>query len=269
MQGNHSKDYILSRGEYLCAKLFASFMGWPFVDAADLFIFNEGGIDAKKTRQCIRSALLTMDHAVIPGFYGASSAGIRTFSRGGSDVSGALLAAALDADIYENWTDVDGLFSADPNIAPQARRHRCVNLQQMERIARAGANLLHPDALLPLKGTGIQTIIKNTRAPQCPGTTICEYYLPTVPCVTGMRGMWFNENCPEVPPGGKSFEGSLPVDVISAFGLSLKHLDAVNAAVNPIHIIHMQDHKQIIIEEGKYADSVRKIHSILMRANPI
>ncbi|MBQ8506250.1 MAG: hypothetical protein IJ466_02305 [Clostridia bacterium] len=269
-----SADFAVSRGEYLCAKLFAAFMDLPFVDAADLFIFGDNGIDYEETRRRIQEKLLPLGRAVVPGFYGSTrDCGVRTFTRGGSDVSGALLAAALDADCYENWTDVDGLFSADPNIVPEAARHSCVGLTQMERIARAGAKLLHPDALIPLKGTGIQTIIKNTHAPDAPGTAICEFYLPTVPCVTGITGLYMMES-----PGGASSDillhptpisGARRVDAISAFGMPDEALDAVKASVNPIHIIHMQDHKQIIIEEGRYAESVRKIHSILMLDNII
>lgn len=261
-------DLAVSRGEYLCAKLFAAFMELPFVDAQELFIFSPEGIDLPETRRRIRERLPPLGRAVIPGFYGLlPGCGVRTFTRGGSDVSGALLAAALDADVYENWTDVDGLFSADPSLVPDAVRHGCVSLSQMERIARAGASLLHPDALSPLRGSGIQTCIKSTRAPEAPGTCICEYFLPTVPCVTGSCGMYMLSS----PPGGSELllhptpaSGARRVDVISAFGLTDAQAEEVTAQLHPIHIIHMQDHKQIIIEEGGYAEAVRKIHGILM-----
>ena len=261
----HSADFTVSRGEYLCAKLFSAFSGLPFVDAAELFFFGaDGKIDLHETRRRSRERLKDLSCAVIPGFYGtAPDCGIRTFTRGGSDVSGALLAATLDADCYENWTDVDGLYSADPNIVPGALRHTRVSLQQMERIARAGAQLLHPDALSPLRGTGIETMLKNTHAPECPGTRISENFHETLPCVTGMRGMYLDAGM---------HIGSLPaanarrVAVVSAFGLSDAALPAIKTELQPIHIIHMQDHKQIIIEENDYSNSVRKIHSILMES---
>lgn len=265
---SESADFAVSRGEYLCAKLFAAFMDLPFVDARELFIFSPDGIDMPETRRRIRDRLLPLGRAVVPGFYGElPGCGVRTFTRGGSDVSGALLGAALDADVYENWTDVDGLFSADPNIVPDAVRHGCVSLSQMERIARAGANLLHPDALAPLRGSGVQTCIKNTCAPDAPGTCVCEFYLPTVPCVTGSRGLYMLSS----PPGGAEAllhstpaAGARRVDVISAFDLTDEQARRVTELTHPIHIIHMQDHKQIIIEEGRYAETVRKIHAVLM-----
>ena len=270
---SQSADYIASRGEYICAKMFAAFMGWPFVDAAELFFFSDNvSIDMDKSFACIRDRILPLEHAVVPGFYGSTPAcGIRTFTRGGSDVSGALLAAAINAARYENWTDVDGLFSADPNLVPDAVRHPEVSLAQMRRIAKAGANLLHPDALLPLKGSGIDTIIKNTRQPGAQGTIIREDFPGTTRCVTGLRSQYMiktaiGESTVLLHPTPVS--GGRPVAVISAFGLDDEQLQSIFTRLNPIHIIHMQDHKQIIIEEEDYEDAVRKIHSILMEAEP-
>ena len=264
-------DYMASRGEYLCAKLFAAFMDLPFVDAADLFVFSGDGIDFEATCRRVQMKLQGIERAVIPGFYGASeNCGIKTFSRGGSDVSGAVLAAALQADRYENWTDVDGLFTADPNIVPDARRSRLVSLDQMERIARCGANLLHPDALLPIRGTGIETVIKNTFAPDDPGTRIVDADLPAVPCVTGMRGMYLLPHADDADASSALLHptpaaGARRVACVNVFGLALEHTDALHAEIKPIDIIHMHDHMQIIIEEADYAGTVRKIHSILMK----
>lgn len=267
-------DYTVSRGEYICAKLFAAYMDWPFVDAAELFFFSEDGvIDLELSIARIREHLLTMERAIIPGFYGSSPAcGIKTFSRGGSDVSGALLAAAIGADRYENWTDVDGLYSADPNLVPEAVRHSEVSLGQMIRIAKAGANVLHPDALLPLMGSGIGTVLKNTLCPCSRGTCIREDYDQIVPCITGRKGLYMITQ----PSGNVDVllhptpvSGGRPVAVISAFGLQDSLLVQIDKRLHPIHIIHMQDHKQIIIEENAYEDSVRKIHSILMERNTI
>ena len=268
-----SADFTASRGEYLCAKLFAAFMGWPFADAAELFFFSaDGRIDYERSFDRVREKLSSLGHAVIPGFYGSTPAcGVKTFTRGGSDVSGALLAAAIHAERYENWTDVDGLFSADPNLVPDAIRHPEVSLAQMERIARAGVNLLHPDALLPIRGSGIETIIKNTRHPEAPGTVIREDFSSTVRCVTGKRGQYMIQ----AANGASSallhptpISGGRVVAVISAFGLGDAQLQSIITQVQPIHIIHMQDHKQIIIEEEDYNDAVRKIHSILMKPDP-
>lgn len=265
-----SRDYAASRGEYLCARLFAAYIGLPFVDAGELYHFDaEGRIDSAATRRALRERLLPLGSAVVPGFYGSLPDGsLRTFSRGGSDVSGALTAAALEADVYENWTDVDGLFTADPNIVPDARRNRCVSLHQMERLAWAGAQVLHPDALEPLKGTGIDTLLKNTYCPDAEGTRISESCPAFVPCITGRRGLYiaadFNpENCCPLPRR-TPFEGSMRVASVNAFGLTGAQAARVETTIDSIHIIHMQDHLQIIIPERDYAATIRRIHEILL-----
>ncbi len=264
-------DFTVSRGEYLCAKLFSAFMGWPFVDAAELFFFTgNGSIDLERTRRSVSERLGGLSRAVIPGFYGSTpDCGIRTFTRGGSDVSGALLAAALHADRYENWTDVDGLYSADPNLVPSAVRHPLVNLNQMERIARAGASVLHPDALLPLKGSGIETVLKNTRRPDLPGTRIREDFSETVCCVTGRRGLYMrwspDGGCSEPVLHSTPVEDARCVAAVSAFNCPDALLPHIDKQLHPIHIIHMQDHKQIIVENDAYNDAVRKIHRILVK----
>lgn len=267
-----SPDYAASRGEYLCAKLFAAYAGIPFVDAAELIFFAEdGSIDAAATRRAVRERLAALDRAVIPGFYGRDASGnIRTFTRGGSDVSGALLAAALQADLYENWTDVDGLYTADPNIVPDPRRNLQVSLAQMEQIAAAGARLLHPDALLPLHGTGIATVLKNTFSPGLPGTLIREDYTGSAICITGQRTLYMMG---DPSPDERSIpilhtlpvQGSVPVSAVRAFGLSEGSIDEIRRLLKPIHIIHMQDHIQIIIPEKEYESAIRAIHALLTR----
>lgn len=268
-----SADHFVSRGEYLCAKLFSAFTGLPFVDASELFFFSGDSIDLSETLRRSRERLSGMTSAVIPGFYGMSpTCGIKTFARGGSDVSGALLAAALHADRYENWTDVDGLYTADPNLVPEARRSRVVSLRQLRAIAQAGAGILHPDALAPLEDSGIETIIKNTCAPDDPGTRVIDGTCPPVPCVTGRCGMYMLAN-PTNPAQSPLLYATPVADarrvaVISVFGLDDADDAAIRALVDPIDIIHMQDHKQIIIDEPQYAASVRKIHSLLMSLHP-
>lgn len=268
-----SVDHFVSRGEYLCAKLFSAFTGMPFVDAGELFFFSGDAINLPETLRRSRERLSGMTSAVVPGFYGMSpTCGIKTFSRGGSDVSGALLAAALHADLYENWTDVDGLYTADPNLVPEARRSPLVSLRQLRSIARAGAGILHPDALAPLEGSGIETVIKNTCAPDDPGTRVVDGACPPVPCVTGRLGMYMLPD-----PAGPAqsplvyatpVAGARRVAVVSVFGLDDADDAALHRLAEPIHIIHMQDHKQIIIDEAQYAAAVRKIHSLLLTRHP-
>ena len=123
LEQNPSPDYMASRGEYLNSKIIASYLGYTFIDAAEVIFFQENGaLDEQKTYQTLAMRLMGADHAVVPGFYGALPDGtIHTFSRGGSDVTGALVARAVNADLYENWTDVSGLMEADPRIIPDAR----------------------------------------------------------------------------------------------------------------------------------------------------
>ena len=260
-----SADYAASRGEYLCAKLFAAASGMPFADAGKLIFFhNDGSLDMHRTRKQIRVQLSDLPCAVIPGFYGSLSDGsIRTFSRGGSDLSGAVIAACLNADLYENWTDVDGLFTADPNLIAGARRNPSVSLSQMEKIANAGANLLHPDSLRLLRGSGIDTVIKNTFCPDCPGTCISESCNASVKCITGKRGL--------SAPVLREYDSDLKVIsdtgekycVISAFGLDSAAMRSIHRRLKHVCIIHMQDHFKIITRNEMYESAVQTIHEML------
>lgn len=247
-----SPDYAASRGEYLCAKLFSAYMGLPFVDAEELLFFRaDGSIDIPKSRDAVQKKLLCHRRAVVPGFYGRGpGGGIRTFSRGGSDISGAWISVFAGAALYENWTDVNGLFTADPAIVERPLRSRQVSLKQMQQICRAGAQLLHPDALKPLMETGIDTLLKNTFEPEAPGTRIREHFEEKVRCVTGQRR--------HISPDGKS-EAAVRV-----FGLSAGQDISVRKILNPIHIINMQDYMEYIIPETEYETAIRRIHKILV-----
>lgn len=272
-----SPDYAASRGEYLCARLFAAYTGAPFVDAAQLLFFDANGeIDSVRSVDAVTRLLAPLPHAVIPGFYGTGADGeIKTFSRGGSDVSGALLSAMLGADLYENWTDVEGLYTADPRIVPGVRRNSIVSLRQMEQIARAGAQLLHPDALKPLEGTGIDTLLKNTFSPGADGTRISESCTDTVFCVTGKRPLYLigDAECRQMLDcnlllHSLPVHGSIPVAAIRVFGMNDAQLQLAERQLKPIHIIHMQDHIQIIIPEQEYETGVRAVHAILLEQDP-
>ncbi len=181
-----SRDRAAAQGERLCAMLFARYAGLPFVDAAELIHFDaRGRVDAAKTRAAVQKMARRYSCAVIPGFYGSRPDGeIQTFSRGGSDISGAWIAAALGASLYENWTDVDGLMSADPTLCPDAAAHPLVSYRQMARLSAAGAQVLHPDCLRPVRDAGVPTVIRNTfrpnaRAPASP--TACAAWFPASP----------------------------------------------------------------------------------------
>lgn len=169
-----NKDYAASRGEYLNGKLMAEFLGFAFVDAAECICFHEdGSCDFKATEERTAERLKGVDYAVIPGFYGVDNAGNTvTFSRGGSDVTGSLLAAALHADLYENWTDVSGFLVADPRIVKEPEVIDYITYRELRELSYMGAGVLHEDAIFPVRKEGIPIQIKNTNRPEDHGTMI-------------------------------------------------------------------------------------------------
>lgn len=187
---SHGREYLASRGEYFSAKLMAAFLGWPFVDAAECVFFNEyGQVDLIKTQHALFEALRKLPHAVIPGFYGVMPDGeIHTFARGGSDVTGALVAGAMDAQIYENWTDVDGMLVTDPRIVPQAAPLHAITYRELRELAYRGASVLHEDSVVPVRRSGIPIHICNTFRPQAPGSWIVKEAKETPAPITGIAG---------------------------------------------------------------------------------
>ena len=169
-----SGAHTLSRGEYLCARLFSRFSGIPMVDAAQLIHFNaKDEVCFTRTCMAFRELAREYDRVVVPGFYGSGPGGtIVTFPRNGSDITGALAAVGVGADLYENWTDVPGLMTGDPDVDPDARVIPRVTYGEMRRLAGAGARVLHPDCLAPLMHAGIPTRLKCTMRPEEPGTLI-------------------------------------------------------------------------------------------------
>ena len=171
-----SVDEIVSRGEYFTSKLMAEFLGFAFVDAADCVFFNlDGQIDRERTDAAIRTALEENGKIVIPGFYGRLPTGrVRVMTRGGSDITGAVAAAAVDADVYENWTDVSGILMADPRIVPNPAPIAKITFAELRELAYMGASVLHEESVQPVKEKGIALNIRNTNRPEDPGTMIVE-----------------------------------------------------------------------------------------------
>jgi len=170
-----SRDYAASRGEFLNAKVMAEYLGFPFIDAEKLIFFSEEGCDFKKTEEVSKELLSTVEYAVIPGFYGGNDKGeVITFSRGGSDVTGSLIAAAVYADLYENWTDVSGFLVADPHIIRHPERIETITYLELRELAYMGASVLHEDAIFPVRKRGIPINIRNTNHPEDEGTWIVE-----------------------------------------------------------------------------------------------
>ena len=170
-----SVDYIASRGEYLSAKCLALFMGWDFVDAEGLILFdNKGRLLVEETNEALKAELAKHENAVIPGFYGTfkETGKIKTFSRGGSDITGSLVARAAAADVYENWTDVSGFLMADPRIVKDPKPIHRISYKELRELSYMGASVLHEDAIHPVRIAGIPINIRNTNIPEDPGTII-------------------------------------------------------------------------------------------------
>ena len=167
-------DYAASRGEYLNGKLIAAYLGFAFVDAAEVIFFQEDGtLNREKTAQTMRERLTGLDYAVVPGFYGCGADGyVKTFSRGGSDVTGSIVAGAMKADLYENWTDVSGFLVADPRIVENPVGIRTITYTELRELSYMGASVLHEAAIFPVRSAGIPINIRNTNAPDEPGTMI-------------------------------------------------------------------------------------------------
>lgn len=168
------RDYSASRGEYLNAIVLANYLNYEFVDAADVIFFNESGIlDEAKTRSAFKAKL--DDKIVVPGFYGSMPDGtVKTFSRGGSDITGSIVASACGATVYENWTDVSGMLMADPHIIDKPAEIKNITYRELRELAYMGATVLHEDSVFPVKKAGIPINIKNTNKPDDEGTWIVE-----------------------------------------------------------------------------------------------
>ena len=169
-------DYAASRGEYLNGKVMADYLGYEFVDPANhIFFDQEGNLDPEMTNESLAAKLKEIDRAVIPGFYGANYDGsVKTFSRGGSDVTGSIVAKAVRADIYENWTDVSGFLVTDPRIVDNPEVISTITYKELRELAYMGATVLHEDAIFPLRQEGIPINIRNTNRPLDKGTMIVE-----------------------------------------------------------------------------------------------
>lgn len=188
------EDYAASRGEYLNGIVMANYLGFEFIDAAEVILFDEEGIfDGEKTNEVLSKRLESVETAVIPGFYGALPDGtIKTFSRGGSDLTGSIVAKAAKVDIYENWTDVSGFLIADPRIINNPKAIEAITYKELRELSYMGATVLHEDAIFPIREEGIPINIRNTNAPADKGTLIveatCRHPKYTITGIAGKQG---------------------------------------------------------------------------------
>lgn len=186
------RDYVASRGEFLSGKVLACALGYSFIDAADVIFFKEDGtLDTDKTNTVMAEVLKSHEKAVIPGFYGSMpNDTIKTFSRGGSDITGSIVARAVEADLYENWTDVNGFLMADPRVVRNPGTISKITYRELRELSYMGATVLHEEAIFPVRFVGIPINIRNTNQPEQPGTMIVaksESYDPNK-IITGIAG---------------------------------------------------------------------------------
>lgn len=188
----HGPDFAASRGEYLNGRILAALLGCPFVDAAEVIFFGaDGRLDEVRTYQTLGERLSTLDRAVVPGFYGSGADGrVKTFSRGGSDITGAIVARAVRAGVYENWTDVSGLLMTDPRIVDRPHTIESLTYRELRELSYMGATVLHAEAVFPVRQAGIPVNIRNTNAPEDAGTMIVagDTDTPTRFAITGIAG---------------------------------------------------------------------------------
>ncbi len=188
------KDYAASRGEFLNGIVMANYLGYEFIDAATVIFFDEeGNFDAEKTNEILSKRLTGLKNAVIPGFYGAMPDGkVKTFSRGGSDVTGSIVAKAAKVDVYENWTDVSGFLIADPRIIDKPVGIDTITYRELRELSYMGAGVLHEDAIFPVRQQGIPINIRNTNSPEDNGTWIvgstCQKSKYVITGIAGKKG---------------------------------------------------------------------------------
>ena len=250
------RDYMASRGEYLNSKILAAYLGFSFVDPADMVCFDENGVfDAEKTNERVSAALSACENAVIPGFYGAMPDGtIKTFSRGGSDITGSIVARGVGADLYENWTDVSGLLSTDPRIVENPKGISCLTYRELRELSYMGASVMHEDAIFPVHKAGIPINIRNTNAPEDKGTMIVAE-LPddiergNVTGIAGKKGFTTFYIEKSMMNGEIGF-GARLLGIIASHGIAFEHcpsgIDTMSVVVSTEGL---GDKREIILEE--------------------
>ncbi len=187
---NISQDYLVSRGEFLTAKLLSSYLGYKFVDAKDLLIFNfDGKMDEEATEARVKQAFSEYGKMVVPGFYGSyPNETVHLLSRGGSDVTGSILAKCINASLYENWTDVSGILAADPRIVEKPKAIKEITYAELRELSYMGASVLHEETVFPVQQLNIPINLKNTNEPNHPGTLIKNICEDESSIITGLAG---------------------------------------------------------------------------------
>ena len=233
LKARPARDFAASRGEFLNGKVLANYLGFNFVDAADVIVFDtKGTLLLDQTVKAVREKLSGLDNAVVPGFYGKTTEGyIKTFSRGGSDVTGSIIANAVKAEIYENWTDVSGFLVADPRVVDKPDVIETITYRELRELAYMGASVLHEDAIFPVRSAGIPINIRNTNRPQDAGTMIVsndydfskESLNHTITGIAGKKG-FSTINIEKAMMNNETGFGMKVLQVLYENGLSFEHM---------------------------------------------
>lgn len=246
-------DYAASRGEYLNGIIMAAYLGFEFVDAAKVIRFNDAGeFDADVTHEIMSKYLSKFDKVVVPGFYGAYADGrVKTFSRGGSDITGAIVAKAVRADVYENWTDVSGVLAADPRIVENPVPINTITYKELRELAYMGASVLHEDAIFPVRQEGIPINIKNTNAPEDAGTWIvgstCQKSKHIITGVAGKKG-FCAVNIEKDMMNSEIGFGRKVLQAFEEYGISFEHMPSgIDAMTVFVHQDEFIDKEQGVV----------------------
>ncbi len=247
------REYAASRGEYLNGLVMSAYLGVEFIDAADVIFFDDqGNLDADYTDQELSERLSHVDRAVIPGFYGADHKGnIRTFSRGGSDITGSLVAKAIHADMYENWTDVSGFLVADPRVVNNPEVIETITYKELRELAYMGASVLHEDAIFPVRKEGIPINIRNTNRPEDKGTLIvestCRKPRHTITGIAGKKG-FCSINIEKAMMNSEVGFGRKVLSVFEDYGISFEHMPSgIDTMTIYVHQSEFEEYEQSVI----------------------
>ena len=247
------KDYAASRGEYLNGIVMANYLGYEFIDAAEVIFFDENGnFEAELTNKELSERLEHVERAVIPGFYGSKHDGsIKTFSRGGSDVTGSIVARAIHADLYENWTDVSGFLVTDPRIVENPEVIETITYKELRELAYMGAGVLHEDAIFPVRKEGIPINIRNTNRPEDKGTLIvestCRKPRYTITGIAGRKG-FCAINIEKAMMNSEVGFGRKVLGVFEKYGISFEHMPSgIDTMTIMVHQDEFEEYEQSVI----------------------
>ncbi len=258
------KEMLVSRGEYLAAKMMADYLNYQFVDAAELIYFDYSGkVDNEKTDAAIKEVLAKYSKIVVPGFYGVyPDQKIHLLSRGGSDVTGSLLAKGADATIYENWTDVSGFLVTDPRIVDNPKQIKEISYEELRELSYMGANVLHEDTIFPVQELDIPINIKNTNSPLDEGTIIASNPKDTKQIITGIAGKKDYESITIIkkPKTEKLKVMREVLEVMAKYGINVEHMpSSIDTFSLIIESKKIAKHLYEVIYELKSLDDVMDV----------